>query len=137
MMTKKNILMLSIVLTGLFLVFGFQKNIGLCGKEYNTCWDFFDLLWPPFFLGIPIFLISILTYRMREEIFYAWVKFGYVWIPLSLLIIFTTPTVDHSWAIGGLTRDTVTFVMSGLFLIISLILIAYKFFKLKKSGTGK
>lgn len=128
MMTKKNVLILSAVLVALFIVFGFQKNIGLCGKEYNSCWTFFDLLWSPFSLGVPLFLLSILTYRMHEEIFFTWLRLAYWWIPLSVLIIFTTPTTDHSWAIGGPSRDSVTWFLSGLFFVISLILIAWKHF---------
>lgn len=126
LLTKKNVFVVSIIFIGLFLVSGFQKNIGLCGKEYNTCWDFFDWLWQPLSFAIPIFFVSILTYRMREEIFHSWLRFAYWWIPISVLIIFTTPTTDHSWAIGGPTRETMSFVMSGLFLAVSLLIVGIK-----------
>jgi hypothetical protein len=86
------------------------------------------------FLVVFPFLIpfSLITYKLPDQVFRSWLHFAYVWIPISLLLIFTTPSTSHSWAINvGLGREGITWIMGGLFALISLILITYKFFTLK------
>jgi hypothetical protein len=138
LVAKKNVLIFSIICVFLFLVSGFQKNIGLCGKVYNQCWDILDLLWPVFSLSLPLVIFSLITYKLPEQVFRSWLNFAFAWIPISLLFIFTTPTTSHSWAISvGQGREGITLIMGGLFALISLILIACKFFALKKGVVGK
>lgn len=129
--TKRN--MLIIGLSGTILLFGafYSQTSGLCNYD-NLCWDTINSTAGFFFLFPVMILSSLVTWWLNDQIFNSWRRFAYWWIPLSALIIFTTPTTDHSWALGGPTRQTMSFVMSGLFLFISLIIIAYKYFKLKK-----
>ncbi len=134
-MTKKNVFMVSVA-GSLFL--GIAEF--LWDPCYITLWCkesfYFTIFgrggWLLFF---PIFFVlTLITWKLDNRVFYSWIRFAYWWIPLSILIIFTTPTTDHSWALGGPTRETMSFVMSGLFFFISLILITYKHFTLKKTG---
>lgn len=136
---KNHVLFISIATLILGYVFTQPLQFGLCSNSYLfggnlRCAD--DLL-PS--IGDSLILFSVITivvsaalHFFRDEIFHAWLKFSYWWIPLSALIIFTTPTTDHSWALGGPTRETMSFVMSGLFLVISLILITTKSWLLRK-----
>ena len=130
-MTKKNVLVGSTLFSILFFVSGFQKEIGICGKVSNSCWDFFDLLWPFFSIFLSLFIVSLFTHHMKEQTFRSWVRFVAWWVPLSMLLIFITPTTTHSWAVGGPTRESITWLMDGLSLAISLILIIKKSVQLR------
>jgi hypothetical protein len=134
-LTKKNVLVFSVMCAVLFFFSGFQKDIGLCGKVYNQCWDVLDLLWPAFFLSLPLLVFSLVTYKLPEQVFRSWIHFAFAWILISLIFIYTTPTVSHSWAINvGPGREGITWLMGGIFVAVSLILVTYKFFQLKRSG---
>jgi hypothetical protein len=134
-MTKKNtaIIVLLGLITGLILVY--PDKLGICFLFGNP-----DCLYsfPVFTIGEPLFnfslcalLVLVILHFLRDEVFKFWLKFAYVWIPLSVLIIFTTQTSSNAWAVGGPTRETVSWIMGGLFVVTSLILIAYKSYQLR------
>ncbi len=128
MISKKGLLSLSLIGTIIFSFFIFLSAKGLC--SYNFCSrphdDSLATLFLPFF---SIFIISIITYKMREEVYRAWFKFARIWIPLSLVLIFITP--EYSEGLVPLDRGSVSFFLSVVFLVISLVIIIYKSFKLK------
>jgi len=103
----------------------------LASKFTYGCTDFLSeviIILAPF---IAIFLLSLITYKMRDEIFRAWIKFTYVWVPLTLVLTFLAPEYDSS--LLPITKSVVSFGMSFLFLIISLIIIITKSISLKKA----
>ena len=64
---------------------------------------------------------------MREEVFRSWVRFAAWWVPLSMVLIFITPTEHGSFGIPGLLDPGfAAFVLSALFLIISFFFILWK-----------
>ena len=71
---------------------------------------------------IPLFFFSLITYKMRDEVFRAWLRFAYAWIPLSLLLIFLAPEYTYDW-MYPVVKGTVAFFSSLLFACISLIII--------------
>lgn len=81
---------------------------------------------------IPLFLLSLITYKMREEVYRTWLRFAYVWIPLSMLLIFLAPEYTADW-MYPVVKSTVAFFSSLLFLIISPIIIAWKYFATHRS----
>ncbi len=64
---------------------------------------------------------------MRDEVYRAWLRFSYVWIPLSMLLIFLAPEYTSN-RMFPVVKGTVAFFSSLLFVIISPILIAWKWF---------
>lgn len=76
---------------------------------------------------IPLFLLSIIIYKMRDEVYRVWLRFAYVWVPLSMLLIFLAPEYSGDW-MYPIVKGTVAFFSSLLFIIISLILIIWKWF---------
>lgn len=133
-LTKKRIFWTSFLGT-LFMV--------IIVMTWNSCYEdlqcrnsfYFDFFgkadWLLFFPAI--FVMSLFTIKANDRVFNSYLRFAYWWTPLSALIIFTTPTASHSWAIGGPTRQTMLFVMSGLFLTISLGIVSWKYFSLGKN----
>ena len=127
MISKKALLIVSGIITAVLVLLDRTGTDTLCrwiqqdtvcmGILYSTIMNFFPI--------IPLFLFSLITYKMRDEVYHAWLRFAYVWIPLSMLAIFVAPEYSYDWMFP-VVKGTVAFFSSLLFLIISLILIAYR-----------
>ena len=129
-MNKKNVLWIGFVGTVLFMVSLFASQIGICKSINLSCTETFDPIAELIFIFIPFFIFSLITYKMREEVFKSWLKFSYWWILLSIFFILITP--EYSNSLIPVERDSVSLFLSLLFLIISSILIVYKHFSSKK-----
>ena len=108
----------------------FPEKVGLC-KIVPSCFYTFDPIAEVIFIFVPIFILSLITYKMREEIFRAWVKFTYVWVPLTIIFTLLAPEYTNS-LLPIFEKGFVSFSMSFLFLLISLIIIISKHFSLKQ-----
>ena len=137
--TKRNILIVSALLM-------VTTRLGeYCGVYSETCpvSGFFDdivfsVLEPLFFFSGSIFMVSIFLFFTRDEVFSAWLKFAKRWLPLSILLIVISPTDGSSAFFPALfSKELTSMWMSGIFFIISLIIIIYKFLTLKKSRVAR
>jgi hypothetical protein len=136
-MTKKNVLIGSGVLSVTILILNQIGTDRLCsGRQYQECIDFAYVTLILLLPVLPLFLLSLITYNLREEIYTAWSRFARWWIPLSMFLTLVAPSQSHDWMFP-IDKGRVSFFMSLFFAIISLILIAYKFFTPKKGGAGK
>jgi hypothetical protein len=142
MMTKKNISLFGLVgtvaLTALTLlsVSDFCYNSQFCVLLFEKLhlWSFANYI----FFTPPLLLLSLITYKMHDEVFTSWANFAKYWVPLTILLSVLAGFGEQpSYMPALITTGTVSFLMSSLFLAISLILIAYKFFTLKKGEVGK
>lgn len=82
---------------------------------------------------IALFLFSLITYKMRDEVYRAWLRFAYVWVPLSIVLIFLSPQYSTDW-MYPVEKGTVAFLTSALFVIISLILIVWKSVAIRRAN---
>jgi len=141
--TKKNTFITSILAFGVTVllwvlnmgdIISCRTPIGV-GYSIKYCAQI-SIILLPLTTVIPV---SLLTYKLRDEIFRAWIRFAQWWVPISMLIILIIPGGGGGgWGIAFPPLDAVfALYSSGLFLVISLAIIAYKFFQLKKSGVGK
>ena len=80
---------------------------------------------------IPLFLFSLITYKMREEVYQAWFRFVCWWIPLSVLLIFIAPEYSHDW-LYPIEKGSVALLTSAIFLIVSLLIIVAKYISLRR-----
>src|SRR3989338_7499703 len=132
LVTKKNVLFLAIFGSVIFYLTAFQPKI-ICGGVYGDCWDIIDLIWPLLLSALPLLFLSLITYKMRDEIFHTWITFAKWWVPLSVIAILVTPVESGGWISVPLQATMALFCAAALF-VISLILITYKHFTLKKRG---
>jgi len=124
-MIRKKALLISSGITSLILFF--LNGIGtytLCGEQRNQCISLVSDTMINLFPVIPFFLLSLITYKMRDEIYRAWLKFSYVWIPLSMVCIFIAPQYTTGWMFP-VVKGTVAFFSSIFYLIISLLIILW------------
>ena len=143
---KKNITF-SLVIVGTipilsFLVSEYPANIGLCKYAYDsigqlqgrTCIVDLSFLQPLFFLSLVTFIFLLPLYFLKEGVYLSWRKFALWYLPIVTFALIISPASEGnglmSVGVGG-DRESLTFFFSGLFAIISLILIIYKSIKLR------
>ena len=84
--------------------------------------------------GAALIPAAILSF-CRAQIFNSWIKLISWWMPISVLLIIVIPEGSNDWFnpffVG---KEDVTWLMSGLFLLISLVLIAWKSFPFRKTS---
>lgn len=83
-------------------------------------------------IAIPIFVIAFILLFLRVETLYSWLIFSLVSVPLILKIIFSISTEGGLGLSPIFGRDMVSIVFAILFFVLSLLLIAYKSWRLRK-----
>ncbi|MDP2665479.1 MAG: hypothetical protein Q8P23_02430 [bacterium] len=102
------------------------------GYATRYCESAISLLLPLVFVA-PL---SSLLFLLREEVFRAWLRFAYWWIPVSLVFIY----LAGGWSGGGfgipnvLDQESVSIIFAGLFVVISLLLIIWKYFSSRRKS---
>lgn len=88
------------------------------------------------FFASFIFLLSIffslITYKMRDQVFHTWRNFALFWIPLSIFFIAITP--EASGILQVIDKELIAIVFSGLFVILSIIVISVSFVRNCRRG---
>ncbi|MEK7555842.1 MAG: hypothetical protein AAB523_00975 [Patescibacteria group bacterium] len=103
-------------------------------KERECITSIINVIEPLLWSFLPLLVVSLILFFVRREVFIAWAKFAGVVFPLMLGILlytFNNTPVTGSW-IGGPTDDQLASVLlPSLFLIISLLIIIIKSWKLR------
>lgn len=126
MIKKKKLLLGSAIVAILAGAIGTLEPFRLCRNLWRECMDVnytSTLILLPF---IPLFLFSLVTYKMRDEVYRAWLRFSCIWIPLSMLAIFSAPEYSSDW-MYPVEKGTVAFFSSVLYGIISIVIIIWKY----------
>jgi hypothetical protein len=134
-MTKLKVFLISLIVLGVGLLLSSKNVYKYCFSE-GHCWRFWEIfnsVEPYFFILIPILLFSIVTYFIKEGVFKAWLKFTYFYIPIYVLAILLLS--DNRGGGFGPIFDSEFFALtlSGLYLIISFILVIGNAISLKAS----
>ena len=123
-LSKKNILISSLILSVFGLVLGKISDQGSCG-EFDPClWAAYPLL-----AFIPVLVFSLIIYFIKEEVFVLWKRVTSWWATITVILVMLSPT-EHADLIG-FEKKSVLFILSIFYTLISLILIAYKSYKLR------
>ncbi len=142
MSTKKLILSTSIaVLVFVFvmnnpIMFGFCQNMSVTSYgEY--CYDpavsvpeIVSLL--GIFLGAFLFILSLITYRMRDEVFRAWWGFARWWVPVIIAVTLFLQNAGGGggWGLGSGGFDILILsIFYAIFVITSLVKIVRAYLK--------
>ena len=109
MITKKSVLIFSAASLALLIALGlFQGSCdydarGLCWQYWSEIGDFGQNI----FIMVPLFVFSLITLRMREEVFRTWIHFAIWFVPLSVVLIIMSP--DRG---GGMLFPTTRAILS-------------------------
>ena len=131
-MNKKSVLWIGFLGVIVFITSVFSIDINLCPPySYSSCSQFFSVFGEIIFVFTSLFLLSLITYKMRDDIFQSWFKLVRIWVPLTIILVLISPEYGNS--LFPIEKGSVSFFMSVLFLIISIILIIYKSLSLRKT----
>lgn len=140
--TKKNVLSVSGIVT-LFILFLFMLGSDFCYTN-PACYGFtksrvFDALNDDnvmiTFIFIPLFLLSLITYRMPDDVFRAWWNFARFMVPiivLATLLVNMMPSGGGFFNMDGLIYLLVLAPLYALLILVSLWKIFCKYRELKK-----
>lgn len=131
---KKTALLLLGSIVGLILAFILTSpsSLGLCSPNDKFCFDPYDeIIGQP--LGVfsaCLFIISLILLIVREQVFKAWSKFSIIFLPIAIVLIEISPSTSGS--IDPIEKEPVTLLSAAIFLIVSILIISIKSFKLRK-----
>jgi len=87
------------------------------GVEHYDCLDTLSGI-EIFFLPIlPIALFSLITYRMKDDVFTTWIGFAKWWVPLTIFLTLIALGSDGSFF--PVDKGRIAFVMTALFTALS------------------
>lgn len=127
---KKNILFIAGIISAILLGINQVGVYKMCSNMFE-CTELLSKSVLILFPIIPLFLFSLITYKMREEIFQSWWRFARIWIPISMVTILLAPSYTHNWMFP-ITKGSVAFFLSGIFIVVSLVKIVLEWMKSKK-----
>lgn len=132
MMTKKSVLIVSVIGVVLFILGILFLMNDVCSVDAWVKCRIVDksvnMLVDLLMFAIPAFLFSLLTYFLHEKVFRAWLRFTYWWIPLSFAIVLFSSSRPSANIVGISDQEIFGVLTWGLYIIISLIIIAWKYF---------
>ena len=131
MLTKKNALITS---SGFFVVFAiFGTTQALCNYDsHGICWRYWTEIGSVsqgMLICLPLLLFSLISYKLQDEVFSTWVKFAKWWVLGTILLVLITPAQDSS--LLPVTKEIVSLFSTGVFTLVSLIVIVAKSVSLK------
>lgn len=111
-------------------VIGLFGSYTLC-NDVESCVNLLHFFFIHTIPVLPLFIFALITYFMREEVYKAWFRFARWWIPLSIALIFLSPEYSSDWILP-IEKGSVALTTSILFVCISLIVIALKYWRLNR-----
>ncbi len=124
------------ILTVLVWIFMYPDYVGICPSigefEETFCIARFTAIVEPVSILLSGLLLSfVLAITTADSVFRIWKKFSYAYMPFAVLLIFLAPNTSRN--ILGIDREFTSIWLSILYVIISLVLITYKSWRIKRS----
>ena len=135
-MEKKKTLVISLVMTIIFITLLFATRFGICPPEGYVCEDALNPIAQVISIFFPVFLLALITYKMRVDVYRVWFRFARWWVPLSIFATLITPTT-HDWLYPLASKAGVAFLSPIFFFIVSLLLIAWKYLSMSPNWKDK
>ena len=132
-LTKKKVFWISslyVIYFCLLLLVSWQCDVKWCQIRDDDTFGLAIYIFAPL---APVFLFSLVTYFLREEVFQVWMRFAKWWIPLSIFFVLIMPDGQGGGYMPSLIdKQTIAFLMSSIFILVSLTKIISKSIELRK-----
>jgi len=80
-----------------------------------------------------IIIISFTLLFFNNQFFYSWFRFTKYFLPIAIILVVLSPSIDSS--IFGFDKEFMSWFLASIFLLTSLILIARKWWQIRKSDS--
>ncbi len=127
-MTKKFVFQFSLVGGGVFIVLLLALLYNFCGPYRSACKEVYSVV-VYFFFPLPfVFLLSLITYKLPEQVFQAWWKVAVWFVPFLIGLTFLIewmPKNGGGWA--GLYSE-LPYQFLGFFYVVFILVSLIKIF---------
>jgi len=135
-MTAWKTLFVSVPMLLIGIVFANIYEIGLCKMSF--CYDVVEdgIGVPIGLLSTSLFIVSFILLFLREEVFKSWWRFARIYLLVALAFVLLAALSPGGGSFGvsnSFDGEQAAWFTSGLFLVISLILISVKSWRLRKN----
>lgn len=126
-------LLLSLLIFGAIAAWGFLTEFKACTEYPLSLGRCVEIsIFPDKFQAISLILLTLIlsatpTLFLKEPIYKTWRLFALIAIPVMLIAIFLTPV--HARSMLGIDRESVTLLVSALFILTSYSMYTYKYIK--------
>lgn len=127
MLTKKKVLLISMLIGGGLLLLEPISTSTICGAGSTICIDTIFSLAMTLFVFLFVFPFSLITYFLPETVFRTWVNFAKWWVPFQILLVAITPESNGNFLINIVDKQFAAIILSGFFALISLLIIIWKY----------
>jgi uncharacterized membrane protein len=132
MITKRRMLSINLLVCALlgmdYLFYSYAHPL----FSGDSCWNnaYFlgcstVLLYYILLLSIPVLLISIITYFMKDDVFNAWKRFTFTYLPIYILVVLASPWRASSFS--PFEKGPVTLLILAIYVLISVLIIIWKY----------
>ena len=138
MLPKKWVLTASALVSILIIVWNYVGNYKICNTIISSgsqgdCPFVLTQVGLTLLPLFTVFIISLITFVMRGEVYEAWFKLARWWVPISMILIFITPEYGEG-LFDPIQKGSVALLTSVLFALISIGIIVWKFFSTRKKA---
>ena len=133
MMTKKNVLIVSVAYVA--YVGSLLLISGICHATWCRVSesDVFGLIMFSFAPLLPVFILSLITYRLKDEVFQAWWNFARWWVIVIIAVTFLLENASGGGTLG-MNQDFTAFILIilySIFMVTSLVKIVREYVRVK------
>jgi hypothetical protein len=119
------VLFLGIVVFGWGYLVVNAFDLGLCGVGKKCFFNYGSYVDPLMFLSLALFVITPFLFFINDLIFKKWLHFAIAWFMLAAIFITLAPVYSGGYIGLNPTKESVSIWMGSLFVIISIIQIAW------------
>ncbi|MDO8241170.1 MAG: hypothetical protein Q7T51_04290 [Candidatus Moranbacteria bacterium] len=134
-MSKKSVLWISGIAGGAFVFLLLALLYNFCGAYRGICKETFGFIVYPFSPLPFVFLLSLITYKMRDEVFQAWWRFARWFVPVIMLVTFLINSQGRSGGMGisGAISSSFNMLIIGIFYAVFIVTSLVKIMSVYKS----
>jgi len=120
-MNKKSVLWVSGIAGGAFVLLLLALLYNFCGIYRTICKEVFSSIVYPFSPLPFVFILSLITYKMRDEVFQAWWRFARWFVPVIILVTFLINSQSRGGGIVATMAGGFDMLLIGIFYVIFII----------------
>lgn len=134
-MSKKSALVLIVTGSMVYLGAMYSVSLGICNDVSYGCRRTADTVQVLVAIFPFVFLFSLITYKMREEVFQAWWRFAVWFVPVIMVVTYLLYSGHRQSGFGGVSQGAFEFlilvILYAIFILTSLIriILAHRRFK--------